>query len=125
MNNQEIFDRVYKHMLTQGRRSLLNHTNGTCAYRSNDGLKCAVGCLIDDENYHYGLERYAAHSVVVRLALAKSGVDNIHEGNTLELLMALQNVHDMADPIAWESRLKALATAFGLTVPELGNEQHS
>ena len=119
MTNQEIFNKVYKHMLKQGRRSLLNYMDGMCAYRGNDGLKCAVGCLIEDENYFFGLERFSAHSVAVQVALAKSGVDNIHQGNTLELIGALQKIHDMTEPSSWERNLKAVALNYGLTVPEL------
>lgn len=48
MTNQEIFEKVAKHLLDQGRRSTLatpTGDEGACAYRGTGGAKCAVGCL--------------------------------------------------------------------------------
>ena len=47
--NQEIFDRVVEHLAQQKKRSM--YDKDTCAYRSEDGLKCAIGALIPDEYY--------------------------------------------------------------------------
>ena len=53
MNDQDVFDRVATHLLTQKRRS----TNQSIPlYRDDRGNKCAIGCLIDDEHYNPILE---------------------------------------------------------------------
>lgn len=47
-SKQEEFDAVVDHLYTQGRPA----KNGNlCAYRSAEGLSCAVGCRIPDEVY--------------------------------------------------------------------------
>ena len=53
MTNQQIFNKVAKHLLKQGRRA--RDGNG-CAYRGENGTKCAVGCLIPDALYDDRLE---------------------------------------------------------------------
>ncbi|MGG7519432.1 hypothetical protein ACQ3G6_16250, partial [Allorhizobium undicola] len=57
---QEIFDVVYRGLQEQGFRRSEN--NYRCAYRSSEGLKCAVGQLIPDERYSADLEGKAASS---------------------------------------------------------------
>lgn len=47
---QQIFDKVVNHLRTQGRAA--HAPNGTgCMYRNDEGLSCAVGCLIPDSHY--------------------------------------------------------------------------
>lgn len=48
-SKQQIFDYVYKFLYKQGKRAA--DKNGGCKYRTHDGLKCAVGCIIPDELY--------------------------------------------------------------------------
>jgi len=43
MTRQEIFNFVSTHLFTQGERST---TREKCLYRTEDGLSCAVGCLL-------------------------------------------------------------------------------
>jgi hypothetical protein len=57
MTDQEIFDTVAKHLIAQGKQSLLPQVAGDseyngCAYRGENGTKCAIGCLIPDELYN-------------------------------------------------------------------------
>ncbi len=47
MTKQEIFDKVATHLLTQNEKAL--NSVGGCVYRTDKGLKCAVGCLIPVE----------------------------------------------------------------------------
>lgn len=49
MNAQEIFDKVVNHLRKQGHRSLSE--DGRCLYRGSNGDKCAIGCIISDEDY--------------------------------------------------------------------------
>lgn len=45
---QETFDRVLTHLRTQG---VPAYEDGQCSYRTDNGLMCAIGALIPDENY--------------------------------------------------------------------------
>ena len=53
MTDQELFDRVVTHLAKQGRRAM---ARVACLYRTPDGLKCAIGCLIPDEKYRAEME---------------------------------------------------------------------
>ena len=46
MNRQEVFDKVAIHLLTQNAKAL--NSGGLCVYKTPNGLRCAVGCLIPD-----------------------------------------------------------------------------
>jgi hypothetical protein len=54
MTPQEIFDTVARHLIAQGRQA--KDEGGNCVYRAEDGSKCAVGCLITDEEYVPSME---------------------------------------------------------------------
>ena len=116
MTDQEIFDHVASHLFTQGERAM---SGIGCAYRGQNGTKCAVGCLIPDENYHPRMEKLPVgyREVYSRLPFQ---VDD----QTLALLRRLQTVHDARFP--WVSTetmrqcLTEVAKDFDLTLnPEL------
>ena len=46
-NKRQTFDKVKKHLLKQGERSM-KADDSICVYHSKEGLKCAVGCLISE-----------------------------------------------------------------------------
>lgn len=50
MDTQAVVDKVLKHLWDQGRVSASSYAKG-CAYRGNDGTKCAIGILIPEEVY--------------------------------------------------------------------------
>ena len=59
MTTQEAFDTVVRHLHTQGKRSIVKNRRSSgdeCRYRTDDGLKCAIGCLIPDEVYSFQYE---------------------------------------------------------------------
>lgn len=109
MTKQEIYDKVKAHLLTQGKRSTKYGPSGICVYRNPDGLKCAVGALIDDEHYRPDIECLASGHEAVQEALKKSGV----VGN-VDLLSALQDIHDFEEPSDWCAALETLARRRGL-----------
>lgn len=115
MELQEIYDKVKAHLLTQMRKARLNDEDLTCAYRSENGDTCAVGCLIPDDVYYPELEgaSVAARSPKILDALEKSvgelSVDKF------SLLVQLQNVHDGANVGYWKERLEGIALNYGLT----------
>lgn len=113
MTEQEIFDKVKSHLLSQGKKSFQGIS---CAYRGDDGLKCAIGCLISDENYSSSLEGWTVGEASVLQALYGSGLGEIvwtERGQ--RLMLALQSVHDDCDPVDWPTQLKILAAEHGLT----------
>lgn len=66
MNHQEVFTKVATHLLKQGRRALFAEKNGfrSCAYRGDNGTKCAVGCLIKDEFIHQSWKVVRCHEMM-------------------------------------------------------------
>ena len=106
--NQEVFDKVARHLLTQNARAV--DGDGFCRYRTPDGLKCAVGCLIPDELYDPEMEGKSVCSLVRE----ESGVGKYLQEFNLALVMALQGVHDAVTPSQWLSELLDVASRFVL-----------
>ncbi len=127
MKLQEVFDKVAQHLLKQCKQSSNRYhldagDEPTCLYRGPDGLKCAVGCLIDDKAYHQGLEGSSVLALDVREALSASGIPVSHgltyeaeQDPTVQLLSALQSIHDNRSPKDWHSQLWRVAKEFRLT----------
>lgn len=113
LSSQEIFNKVATHLRTQGVQSLSD--DGTCLYRSPDGLKCAIGCLIRDEFFDLAWNFESIYHRDVQEALVNSGVSaNVD----FELLAALQLTHDVDEPETWSSSLHAIAIRFDLEDPD-------
>jgi len=103
---QEVFDQVKNHLLTQMANSILEPDNDICAYRGVNGLQCAAGCLMSDEEATNIIEKTSWHS------LSRKGlVPKCH----LELINKLQDIHDFENPDDWANYLQNLAHEHGLT----------
>jgi hypothetical protein len=132
LNEQEIFDKVSTHLLTQMKVASNGHN---CCYRVNE-LSCAIGCLILDELYSTRIEGmgvqdalfvlgrneldnpiYTEHrSVLFKRILIHSGIDvDKHK----ELLTELQSIHDEFTPIDWAEQLKLVGQRFHLEIPKI------
>ena len=103
MTDQEAFDIVAHHLLTQRERS---ENHGMCAYRGRNGLKCAIGALIPDSDYHPGLEGRGACEVRWKLRVLQSV--------NVDLLSDLQKLHDKKPPVEWTKGLRAIARDYRL-----------
>ena len=112
MTDQEIFDRVATHLLSQGRRSM--GANDSCASRGHDGLQCAVGCLIPDELYRYELEGWSPTSGVVGGVL-RQALGQVLGWQRQSLLDQLQTVHDVSMLQSWRRGLHGIALSHGLS----------
>lgn len=116
MTPQKIYDTVKAHLIKQGRRAYSIVDSG-CSYRTSNGFKCAVGCLIPDELYTDEMEGV----LVVNLIHAYKDV--LPEWFCLNevLLGRLQVVHDYqhnwssSDGFVGFSALYAVAHDFKLT----------
>lgn len=118
MTTQEVFDTVYKHLMTQKAQSL-DFEELNCKYRGEDGMKCAIGCLIKDEEYRPEMEE---KTVLKMLAYARTvGIKTL--ADRLEphaiLLERLQTIHDRRDEEEWRESLAVVAQEYELTIPEM------
>lgn len=108
--DQEVFDQVANHLLTQNQKSEEEKTGflgaPRCLYKHGD-LKCAAGCLISDTEYTPAMENWSW------VALINKGlVPNCH----FLLINALQKVHDDSSVKAWPTGLKSVAREFHLVM---------
>jgi len=115
MKKQEILDKVATHLLSQMEQALSK--GGSCMYRTEAGLKCAIGCLIPDDLYDPDIEdapvscfvrvrnAYQPEWRVARTIGRKLGIRSTH----YRLLEDLQSLHDEYKPKDWQSGLTRIA----------------
>lgn len=124
MTIQQIFNKVAKHLITQNKKSKLGRN---CAYRTENGLSCAIGCLISDKLYKSsGLEKAECDGHTFDLnglsshfpGVYDSIVDNNNRFTSHNLLDTLQMIHDWEHPNAWRKSLIHVAKTFGLRLPD-------
>ncbi len=115
MTEQETFNKVVRHLRKQKVKSLRNGGFG-CAYRGDNGTKCAVGCLIPDELYHPSMEGKVAFESDMRNFLQLLDIDT-------ELANDLQEVHDSHMRLEYDERtefaLECVAQKHGLKMPDI------
>lgn len=108
---QQVFDQVARHMLTQNTKAI-NYL-GVCKYRfrlnDNTIIKCAVGFLIADDEYSQEMEGKLYGSFSFNKFFGFKG-----EAPHLTLLRSLQNLHDKYPASTWKEELKQIATDFNL-----------
>ena len=112
MNTQEVFDKVVAHLRQQARRALREDNSHavsiiTCAYRAKDGAKCAVGCLIDDDEYGPWMESLSPKYILSHHKAMPSLIMKLEEH--LYILNDLQSIHDKHGPEQWEACWKSCA----------------
>ena len=116
--NQEIFDRVTRHLLTQRKRAEFLYN---CCYRTEEGLKCAIGCLIPDDEYTPQMESLTVCAMLVRFPKALGEALTVDKQPlqdrklTLDLLSRLQRVHDRYSPSQWPTSLREVAKDLALS----------
>lgn len=127
MKQQEAFDKAATCLLEQGEKSIAEElldaegyieAENVCMYRKvKDGgtvLKCAVGCLISDEDYVPAAENTSARGLeekfpsMLQHILEKGGV-------SIGFLSDLQRIHDTWEPAQWKERLREFANKFELS----------
>jgi hypothetical protein len=113
MQAQDIFNTVVAHLRKQQAKSnIVSVGRSMCVYCSPEGLKCAVGCLITDEEYSPDME--TGQGVHALLADYPKIADRLGWSNR-ELLESLQLVHDHYQVERWEDGLQSVATYYDLT----------
>ena len=112
---QEVFDQVVNHLLTQ-RKQCKTMTfersdyfelpsGGICAYRNGEGLKCAAGCFIADDEYKESFEGQKWMNLVDR------GCVPLEHSR---LITDVQYIHDEKNPEDWDEYLKSYAKNYSL-----------
>lgn len=91
ISEQQIFDTVVELFKTQKVKSVgINPKNGMemCLYRSNIGLRCAVGALLSDEEYSVQMEGMLVHDLILENLLPDRLIPH------KKFLVELQKIHD-------------------------------
>lgn len=101
MTDQEIFDTVVSHLLQQGKPA---SDGDYCVYRTTDGLKCAIGVLIPDDEYIPTMEGCPLSDDIPDSEINKWVASNYP--NQFELLVALQTLHDKGPNVRGNSNPK-------------------
>lgn len=106
---EDLFERVRTHLLAQQCRS--EDADGEPRYRGLDNRRCGIGVLIDDAHYRADIERLGVSLLRVpgddalAQALRSSGI-NVDDDRVVELLIDLQDIHDLAPIEGWPAALE-------------------
>jgi hypothetical protein len=126
MDRQAIFDKVKRHLLKQGCKSMEDDKSAItrwCMYRGPRGLKCAIGALIPDDLYDPAMEMKSIGQLLRSwewgAAIEKATGASSDSAADVGFLSKLQNVHDTAPTgpfflVHCQEELKSVATEFGL-----------
>jgi hypothetical protein len=110
---QQVFDQVAKHLLDQKQCSYMEGKG--CRYRTKSPesgkLKCAAGCLIDDEEYCSKWEGDYWGDLI-----AQNEVPSAHR----KLIVDLQHLHDLHPAETWRVNLEFIADTYDLDTKVLG-----
>jgi len=110
---QQVFEQVANHLLAQNARSIMGDRKyESCAYRGNDGMMCAAGCLIGDDEYNPLWED--KNWMALAKPLDEQDEDDIKRGFPgvsahIDLIQDLQVVHDRCDVDRWREELIRVA----------------
>ena len=122
MTEQETFDIVVTNLRNQGCQSLDDEFN--CAYRGENGLKCAVGWLIPDDVYSEDMEGFSLSWDINDEVNDNEIVAHVLEkqGHNISLASSLQKVHDNYDVDEWENQFIKIAHQYSLTYTPPGEQ---
>lgn len=116
---QQIFDQVAAHLLKQQAKSMISLT--MCAYRGRQGMMCAAGCLIADDEYDAEMDQHATswNSLVDRKLVPAAhknfirGLQSVHDGLTADVAPGLDGIPSVSKAQIINS-LSAFAKRCGL-----------
>lgn len=116
LNRQLLFDTAVAALYKQGKTSM---NDDDCAYRAEDGSKCALGHCMADNRYDPAIEGLTATNAKVQESIdSKFGVvDARPEMGDISFLTDMQqglhdNIFDTDDPEDFRATLKERAVAF-------------
>lgn len=104
LTTRQIFDKVKGHLLTQRAKAVDENDEGL--YFAENGLKCAVGCMIEPDEYSKEMEGLPVYELVkINPSFKNFDLGNSEQSTILELLQA---IHDLNDVDEWEKELNKL-----------------
>jgi hypothetical protein len=109
MKKRKVFKTIATHMLTQNE---VSEDDNNCLYRTSDGLSCAIGILIDNDNYSEELESQDVHNNAVSTAVSRSLGSPPLSGGDRVFLGALQDIHDYSYPPSWREKLNDFSVSY-------------
>jgi len=101
---QQVFEQVANHLLTQNSKSI--NQDGNCVYKNENGLKCAAGSLIHEDEYNSNWEDKFWSCVARDMGIV----------NHNTLITDLQNIHDTNKPDEWLDELTSLGNEYNLNI---------
>jgi hypothetical protein len=110
MTPQHIFNRVVNGLRKQGCKS--ESGPGICKYRGSNKTRCAAGLLMSNKEYAPWMEGKTIDCLLSKIACPTSLEKKI--GSNLDLVRALQSVHDHKDVLNWEKQFKEVAKYYDL-----------
>jgi len=111
MSNQNIFDKISRHLLAQNKQSL--NLDLSSVYKDIYGNKSAIGCLINDKLYDkYNLKNICPSTEILIQIINESGYQ-IDE-KIFDMIIVLESLHDCREPKDWPKRLKQIAKEYNL-----------
>ena len=119
MTPQQIFNKSAKHLLKQGQKAMSRKAESisACAYRTKEGLMCAVGCLIPEEMYSREMEGMIVNDLLSQFPHVKAyicGKDKDNRKRTLlDRLQIYHDYHASNTPFTKE-KLNQIAVDFNL-----------
>jgi len=114
---QSIFNRVAKHLLAQNKQAKKHIDHALlCAYRTEDGLACAVGCLIPKRDYSPQMECGGVNSLIWEQQKRGYKIPK-YFSKYKQFLIDLQLIHDGEEPKNWRQCLEDFAITNNLTMP--------
>lgn len=109
MTAQELFTTVVNHLLTQNAKAETEDQELCLYFDVETGRKCAAGILIPPDKYQ---PRWDISGEDVRVVAKEIGLF-VH----VDLIRALQDIHDGDEPEEWYDKFAAIAANWGLEMP--------
>ena len=115
---QETLETAVRHMRKQNRKS--EDSQGTSKLKNSDGAMCPVGVLIPSERYSPLLEGWPVKEYDTKGNKQPTPLGDliVELGHDLDLVEALENIHDLKPVSLWEQSFRRLARKFSLTLPK-------
>jgi hypothetical protein len=134
---QNLFNYIARHLLNQREQSRgrINGSDVACKYFGPRGLRCSIGCLVDEKRMEARFEGESFTNPHILRAIEENigrPIRGFGEGITpiprseLAMLMDLRKLHDDHDPMDWWLRLVEIAKKYRLKlIPELQEKTYA
>ena len=126
MNNQEFYNKSIEGLAAQGFQQS-SEIGGECLYRGPNGLKCAIGVVVTDEQISQAAEIAAQQdpsraqtALETREGFTSSAFEPLFPDVSPMLMSTLQSAHDIYSvPLKRLQGLKSAGKDFGLEIPKV------